>query len=74
MHGMTSSAGDRWAPSSTREEREARPRSGLLSLSYAEMHRDKWYIHIPDSIADASLLQAATTLSISVRFNLNVYL
>ncbi len=69
------------APLVTAEPRPARVRNErrgrdpvFFSLSYAEMHRDKWWIHIPDSIADASLLQAATTLSISVRFNLNVYL
>ncbi len=44
---------------------ERRGRDPVFSLSYAEMHRDKkWWIHIPDSIADTSLLQAAMTLTI----------
>ncbi len=46
------------------ERNERRGRDPVFfSLSYAEMHRDKWRIHIPDS-TDTSLLQAATTLTI----------
>ncbi len=36
---------------------ERRGHDPFFSLSNVEMHRDKWRIHIQDSIADASLLQ-----------------
>ncbi len=61
IRGVTTSARD--SVISVRNERHGHD-PVFFSLSYAEMHWDKWRIHIPDSIADASLLQAETTLTV----------
>ncbi len=68
-----------WSPSSTRVEWSWKERGGrdpvFFSLSYAEIHWDKWRIHMPDSIADASYrLPRPSQSAGSVRFTFHLYL